>query len=137
MRKWKLIISVALVFILGVLVGSMGSGLYMKYRFPRHKGTPSEMRAFMLKRFSQQLDLTEKQSDEFKAIIDQMGERLEDHFRKTHSEIGNIIEPGYSQMREVLIPEQQEKFDELIERLKRDKKKRIKHRPPSHPYKPR
>jgi len=130
MKKWKIVISVTLVFVLGVLVGSMGAGLYMKHHFPHPKGDPSEMRAFLLKRFSQKLDLTEAQRDEFKAIIAQVGERLEEHFRKTHSEIGEIVEPGFSQMRKLLSPDQQEKFDELIERFERHRKDRPKFGPP-------
>lgn len=133
MKKWKLVISVALVFILGVLVGSMGAGLFIKHHVPRPKGDPSEMRAFILKRFSQKLDLTEEQRDTCKAIIDQVGERLEEHFRKTHSEIGEIVEPGFSQMRKLLSLDQQEKFDELIERLERHRKERTKHGPPGPP----
>jgi Spy/CpxP family protein refolding chaperone len=136
MRKWKLVISVALVFILGVLVGSMGTGLYMKHRF-HPKKDPSEMRAFILERFSDKLDLTEVQRNKFKVIIDQVGERLEEHFRKTHSEIGEIVEPGFSQMREFLSPEQQEKFDELIKRLERHRKARPFHGPPGPPPRPR
>jgi Spy/CpxP family protein refolding chaperone len=133
MRKWKVVISVALVFILGVLVGSMGTGLYMKHHFPHPKKDPSAMRALLLKRFSQKLDLTDDQRNEFKAIIDQVGERLEEHFRRTHSEVGNIIEPGFSQMRALLSPDQQEKFDELRERFKRHGKARAKFGPPGPP----
>lgn len=134
MKKWKLVIGVALVFVLGLLVGSMGTGLYMKHRFPPHEKDPSEMRAFILERFSQKLDLTEEQRGKFKVIIDQVGERLDEHFRKTHSEIGKIVEPGFSQMREILSREQQEKFDELIESLERQ---RLKYGPPGPPPSPR
>jgi Spy/CpxP family protein refolding chaperone len=130
MKKWKLVISVALVFILGVLVGSMGAGLFIKHHFPPPKGDPSEMRAFILKKFSQKLDLTEEQRDGFKAIIDQVGERLEEHFRKTHSEIGEIVEPGFSQMRKLLSPDQQEKFDELIEKFEKHRKAEAEFGPP-------
>jgi len=137
MKKWKLFIGLALVFVLGVLAGSMGTGLYMKYHFPRPKGDPSEMTAFILKRFSQKLDLTEEQRETFKAIIDKVGKRLEEHFRKTHSEIGTIIEPGFSQMREALSPDQQERFDALIERLERHRKGRPRHGPPGLPPRPR
>jgi Spy/CpxP family protein refolding chaperone len=122
MKKWKLIIGLALVFLLGVLAGSMGTGLYLKHLFPHPKGDPSQLRAFMLKRFSQRLDLTEEQRDHFASIMDQVGEQLEEHFRKTHSEIGDIIEPGFSRMKEVLNPDQKERFDELIERLERHRK---------------
>jgi Spy/CpxP family protein refolding chaperone len=137
MKKWKLVVGVALVFVLGLLAGSMGTGLYMKNRFPPPKKDPSEMRAFILERFSQKVDLTEEQKKKFKVIIDQVGEKLDEHFRKTHSEIGKIVEPGFSQMREVLSPDQQEKFDELIERIERHRKEGPKHGPPGPPPRPR
>ena len=133
MKKWKLVTGVTLVFILGVLVGSMGAGLYMKHRFPPPRKDPSEMRAFILERFSHELDLTDVQREKFKVIIDQVGEKLEEHFRKTHSQIGEILEPGFSQMREFLNPGQQEKFDELIERLERHRRERPKYGPPGPP----
>ena len=122
MKNWKLIIGVALVLVLGLLVGSIGTGLYMKHRFPPPMKDPSEMRAFLLEKFSQKLNLTEEQRKKYKWIIDQVGEKLEEHFRKTHSEIGAIIEPGFSQMREILNPDQKERFDALIERLERHRK---------------
>ena len=130
MKKWKLVTGLALVFILALLVGSFGAGLYMKHHFIHPRKNPSEMSAFLLKRFSQKLDLTEEQKNEFKAIIDQVGERLEKHFRKTHSEIGEIVEPGFSQMKKVLSPDQQKKFDEVIEKFKRHKDSKNRFGPP-------
>ena len=130
MKKWKLVTGLTLVFILGLLVGSFGAGLYMKHHFIHPRKNPSEMRAFLLKRFSQKLDLTEEQKNEFKAIIDQVGERLEKHFRKTHSEIGEIVEPGFSQMKKVLSPDQQKKFGEVIEKFKRHKDSKNRFGPP-------
>jgi len=130
MRKWKLLVGVVLVFVLGVLVGSLGTGLYFKHHFVPYKRDPSAVRAFLLKRFSQELDLTENQKNEFKRLIDQVGDKLEDHFRKTHSEIGKIIDQGSSQMRKTLSPDQQKKFDELIEKFERHRKARTKFGPP-------
>lgn len=129
MKKWKLVTGLALVFVFGFLVGSFGTGAYIKHRFGPPKRDPSAMRAFLLNKFSQKLDLTEKQKNEFKTIIDQVGERLEEHFRKTHSEIGEIVEPGFSQMKKVLNPDQQKKFDEMIEKFKRHRKSRRKFGP--------
>jgi len=130
MKKWKLVTGLTLVFILGLLVGSFGAGLYMKHHFIHPRKNPSEMRAFLLKRFSQKLDLTEEQKNEFKAIIDQMGERLDEHFRKTHSEIGEIVEPGFSQVKKMLSPDQQKKFGEVIEKFKRHKDSKNRFGPP-------
>ena len=133
MKKWKLVTGLALVFIFGLLVGSFGTGVYIKHHFSPPKKDHSAMRAFLLKRFSQKLDLTEEQKNKFKAILDQVGERLEEHFRKTHSAIGEIIEPGFSQMKKMLSSDQQKKFDEVIEKFEKHRKKRPKHGPPRHP----
>ena len=133
MKKWKLVTGLALVFAFGLLVGSFGTGVYIKHRFVPPKRDPSAVRAFLLKKFSQKLNLTEEQKNEFKRLIDQAGDKLDDHFRKSHSEIAEIVEPGLSQMREILSPDQQKKFDELIERFKRHRKSRHKfgpHAPP-------
>jgi hypothetical protein len=69
----------------GLSVGSMVTRLYMEYRFSPPKKGPSEMRAFIPERFSHKLDLTEEQTKKFKAKIDQVGEKLDEHFLKTHS----------------------------------------------------
>jgi len=133
MKKWKLVTGLALVFAFGLLVGSFGTGVYIKHRFAPPNRDPSAMRAFLLKKFSQKLNLTDKQKNEFKRLIDQVGDKLEDHFRKTHSEIGNIVDQGSSQMRKILSPDQQKKFDEMLEKFKRHRKSRHEfgpHRPP-------
>ena len=133
MKKWKLVTGLAFVFAFGLLVGSFGTGVYFKHRFTTPKRDPSAMRAFLLKKFSQKLNLTVKQKNEFKRLIDQVGDKLEEHFRKTHSEIGNIVDQGSSQMRKVLSPDQQKKFDEMLEKFKRHRKSRHKvgpHGPP-------
>ena len=133
MKKWKLVTGLALVFAFGLLVGSFGTGAYIKHRFAPPKRDPSAMRSFLLKKFSHKLNLTEEQRNEFKRLIDQAGDKLDDHFRKSHSEIAEIVEPGLSQMREILSTDQQKKFDELIEKFKRHRKSRHKfgpHGPP-------
>jgi len=133
MKKWKLVIGLTLVFVFGLLVGSLGTGAYIKHRFDPPKRDHSAMRTFLLKKFSQKLSLTEDQKTEFKRLIDQVGDKLENHFRKSHSEIGNIIDQGSSQMRKALSPDQQKKFDEMLEKFKQHRKSRHKfgpHGPP-------
>jgi hypothetical protein len=130
MKKWKLFTGLALVFVFGLLVGSFGTGRYIQHHFIHPRKSSSEMRAFLLKKFSQKLDLTEAQKNEFKRLIDQAGDKLENHFRKSHSEIGNIIDQRSSQMRKALNQDQQKKFDELIEKFERHRKKGHKFGPP-------
>ena len=133
MKKWKLVTGVVLVFVLGVVAGSLGTGFYHKYLFARHKGDPSARKAFILKKFSQDLDLKEDQKDEFKSIIDQLEDKREKFFRHSHAEFVKMMDQGFLQMKKVLNPDQQKKFDELIEKLRRHRKSRGKFGPPGPP----
>jgi Spy/CpxP family protein refolding chaperone len=130
MKKWKPVTGVALVFVLGVVAGSLGTAFYHKYLFTRHKGDPSARKAFILKRFSQDLDLTEDQKNEFKSIIDQLEDKREEHFRKSRSELDKVMDQGFSQMKRVLSAKQQKKFDALKEKFEKRRKARAKFGPP-------
>ena len=130
MKKWKLVTGVALVFVLGVVVGSLGTEFYHKYLFARHKKDPSARKVFILKRFSRDLDLREDQKNEFKSIIDQLENKREALFQHGHSEFVKMMDQGFLEMKKVLSPDQQKKFDEMLEKFKRRKKSRHKFGPP-------
>jgi Spy/CpxP family protein refolding chaperone len=133
MKKWKLVAGVALVFVLGVVAGSLGTEFYHKYLFARHKEDPSARKAFILERFSQDLDLTEDQKNEFKSIIDQLEDKREELFQHGHSEFVKMMDQGFLQMKKVLNPDQKKRLDELIEELERHKKEGPKFGPPPRP----
>ena len=124
MKKWKLVTGVAIVFAVGILVGSLGAGFYHKYRFDHIRKNPSEKKAFILKKLSKKLNLTEIQKNEFKNIIDQIEDRKQEHFRKSHSEFLKIMDQELSLMKQVLDPEQQKKLDEFVEKLRKHIKSR-------------
>jgi hypothetical protein len=133
MKKWKLVTGVAIVFAVGVLVGSLGAGFYHKYRFDHVRQDPAARRAVILKKFSKGLDLTETQKNEFKKIIDKIEDKKEERFRKGHSEFIRNMDQGFSQMRQVLDPNQQKKLDEFAKKLKEHIKSRGPIGPPPPP----
>lgn len=133
MKKWKLVTGVVLVFVLGVVAGSLGTGFYHKYLFARHKKDPSARKAFILKKFSQDLDLTEDQKNEFKSIIDQLEDKREELFQHGHSEFVKMMNQGLLQMKKVLNPDQKKRLDELIEEFERHRKEGTKFGPPRLP----
>ena len=61
MTRWKLITGIALVFILGALAGSIGTGFYFKHRYPPRITDPEARKAFILEKFSKELNLTRDQ----------------------------------------------------------------------------
>jgi Spy/CpxP family protein refolding chaperone len=122
MKKWKLLAGVLLVFVLGVLIGSLGTGFYHQYLFDRFRKDPAERKAFFLEKFSERLDLTENQQKAFKTIIDQVDQERRAQILKNRSEFKKIMDESYAQMKKVLNPDQQNTFDELIKEFRERRK---------------
>jgi len=118
MKKWKLVAGVLLVFVFGVLIGSLCSGLYHQYLSNRFRKDPAEKKAFILKKFSERLDLTETQQNVFRTVIDQVDQQRRAQLQKNRSELNKIRDESYLEMKKVLNPDQQNTFDELIQEIR-------------------
>jgi len=131
MKKWKLIAGVALVFVLGVLVGSLGTRFYHRDWSERFFREPSARKAVIQKKLTRDLGLTEAQQNEFKGIIEETDKKLEAFRLERRSAVKTILDESFSRMREKLDPEQQKKLEELRAKYEariKDKKRR----PPFH-----
>lgn len=113
MKKWKLVLGILLILLLGVLAGSLGTNLYHKYRHEGFRQDPSARNAFFLEMISRELDLTESQKRAFREIIDKLGNRIEEHFRKSHLEARKIMDEGFDLMSRDLTPDQRKKLLEM------------------------
>ena len=113
-----MVAGVLLVFVLGVLAGSLGSGYYHQYLADRFRKDPAERKAFVLKKFSEKLSLTEDQQTEFKIVIDQMDQRRRVQIQQNRSEFKKIREESYERMKRILNPDQQDAFEELIKEFR-------------------
>ena len=126
MKRWKLITGVIIVFVLGTLMGSLGTGLLYKYRVIRPmKLEPSEKRALILKKYSKALALSSEQTNKFENIIDDMDSKRREFFKRIRPQMRKMREQGVSKMKPILEPHQQEKLDKLHQTFrKRYKEKR-------------
>ena len=127
MKKLRLIAGVALVFVLGVLVGSLGTRFYHRDWSERFFQEPSARKAVILKKLTKDLVLTEGQQKEFKGIVEETDKKLEALGLERRAEIKTIIDQSFSRMKEKLAPEQQKKLEELKARHEarlKDKKRR-------------
>ena len=120
MTRWKLIIGIALVFILGALAGSIGTGYYFKHRYPARITDPEARKAYIVEKFSRELNLTQGQKNKIGAIIQQMEERRHENFLKIRAE----VEQSMGQIRSELEEDQQKKFDAMRERFEKRRKAR-------------
>lgn len=121
MNKFKLAAGVILLLIVGVLAGSLGTGIYYKKRVERFEsgGLPvSERVRIVLGRFSDDLELTDEQRVEFEKILRESQENIFAIGRKTFPEIEKVNEQTFASIKEKLTDEQKSKLDELIQRMK-------------------
>ena len=119
MKRWKLVLGLLVLFLSGVLVGSMGTAIYFKQTFGHvfAKGQP-QVRKLIMKRLVRELDLAETQRAPIEEIVGRVQADLW-KLRKQHQpEAEAVIEQGIAQMKPQLSTVQQEKLDGLFERLK-------------------
>ena len=139
MNKVKVSLGILLIFILGALAGSLGTGLYIKHRIGEFaKGGPPPLMHILMSRMSDQLNLTEKQETEIEKIMEQAHKDISVFRERYHPEFEKIMDKSFALIKEMLDEEQKIKLDELQEELK-NRRGRIgpkgMHRPPP-PHKP-
>jgi len=120
MNKIKLASGVILVFLVGVMAGSLGTGMYYKKRVEKFEagGPPVQERIqIILGRFSNELDLTSEQRAEFEKIIKESQEKKVSLGEKIFPEIKEINEQTFKSIRDKLTAGQKTKLDSLIKRM--------------------
>ncbi|MCK5657017.1 MAG: hypothetical protein V3W07_11375 [Syntrophobacteria bacterium] len=122
--RWKLISGLLLVFVLGVLVGSVGTGFYLKHRLAPIIKEPRAKKAFIMKRLSKKLNLTPNQKTKIEPIVEQMIEKRREYYRKIRPEIKRIMDQGFTQIKEELNEDQKKKLDELREKFQKHRRER-------------
>ena len=117
--RWKLISGLLLVFVLGILVGSLGTGFYLKHRLAPFIKEPRARKTFIMKRLSKELNLTSDQKAKIDPIVEQMIEKRREYYLKNRPEIKTIMDQGFAQIREELNEDQKKKLDGLREKFHR------------------
>jgi hypothetical protein len=119
MKRWKLWIGLSLVFILGGVIGSLGTGYVLKEREHRFFRNPAGRTGFIVERLTRKLDLTETQKAEIEKIVQKMQEKSRPRFMSHHEEMRSILNEGLAEIRKRLTPRQQEKMDQLHQEFER------------------
>ena len=120
MKKWQTWLVIAAVFVSGLVIGSVGSGVYMKHRISGilHQGLPG-VRKVIMKKLTTELNLTADQQDEIDEIVEDTQLQLQQLRAQYRPQMENIISTGIATMKTRLSPEQQKKLDALYEKLKK------------------
>ena len=119
MRKLKVCVVILLIFILGMLVGTLGTGFFIKNRianFFRGNGSPPPIR--ILERLSAKLDLSKSQQTEIEEILKQAQGQLIDFRQVYRPGFEEIFNSTIEQIKQKLDSRQKQKLDKLTERLR-------------------
>ncbi len=119
MKQWKLLLGVALVFVVGILVGSAGTRFFFHHHHGFFPAVSGQRTAFIVKRLARELGLTDAQKVTVRKIVEDTGEKLRDHFLQRRPEVEAIIDDGFRRIKNELNDEQKPKLDQLREKMER------------------
>lgn len=120
MKKSIAFVAVLGLFLLGVVIGGLAMHLFQANRImpppDRPMGAGMHGGPVFFERMQRHLDLTAEQRREVAEILRQ----AQEEGRRMHEEmlprVHELIEATQDEMREILTPEQQERFDDILER---------------------
>lgn len=124
MQKWKIIAGLLMVFVLGALTGALSTDMVLKRHHPLFSGAPEGRKAFIMKRLSRKLDLSEDQKVRIEAIIDRVQSETFQHMREGRRFMHRQLEKGFAEIRKELTPEQQRRLDQMKAERERRRKER-------------
>jgi hypothetical protein len=124
MKRWKLVSGLLLVFVLGILAGAFGTRIYLKDRFAHLRKDPKARQAFIMRKLSKELELTQDQKIKVEKIVEQVGAKRREFFLKNRPEIKRIMDEGFLQIKKELNNDQQKKLDVLREEFEKRRKSR-------------
>jgi hypothetical protein len=120
MKRIKLWAGVILVFVSGLVIGSLATGHFLRAHVREFvDGGPVRANKHIVSRLTNRLDLTEEQAAAIEEIRlrteSRMGEITEDFF----PQMEGLMEGQVKEIRAVLTEEQRAKYDERAEKLRR------------------
>jgi len=120
MQRWKVILRYTVIFMLGLVLGIVGSRLVHKHRFTQAmQNHPSAQRQMMMRHLTRQLQLTKPQQIEIEHIVDAQLKALSDVRERHQPEIQAIFQQAQDEMKPHLLPKQQQKLDQFMERMQK------------------
>ena len=121
MKRWKSILGVLLVFLLGALAGAA-----VVHRIDRHRvegvlsGRGGATADLIVRRLSRSLDLDPAQRDQVRVIATETHRDIVEIRKPVQAQVEAAFERSRVQVRAILRPDQQEKYDRIqAERRKR------------------
>ena len=119
------IFGVVLVFLLGILCGSLATHLLYSYRMDSIISGRGESReAFLVNRLEHKLKLDERQKEQVRSIVHETHEGIKALRRQLRPQSEAVIEKSQAKINAILTPEQRDKFAQMIAEHREKMRKR-------------
>lgn len=125
MSRWKIVVGMIVVFLLGLLVGIYGARVYALHKVSLVlQGDRPALTRFTLAKLSRELSLNSQERERIAPLVDQAVEELLQLRLKARPRVDEILDRTVARMKDNLRPEQQRKLEDLLGKF------RAKRRPP-------
>ena len=125
MAKCRPFIWLVLVFVLGILCGSLAIHMLYLYRFESIlSGRAQSREETIVNRLERKLDLDTRQEEQVKAIVHETQEKIKAVRRQIRPQTEAIIEKAQEKIRAILSTEQIKKYEQIIAARKENLRKR-------------
>ncbi len=111
MKKWKIILGITAVFLLGMVAGGLLT-IRLERRFALHG--PDAWARLVIRRLNWELRLDPSQREQLRDIVTTAQQEMKLVHEQNQPQIRTVLERAKDQTRAMLRPDQQAKFDKLI-----------------------
>jgi len=116
MKKWKVIVGIALVFLLGACSGALVTHRIYKKAIEQFTGGPSSARNAIVKMLTRRLDLTPGQQSEVDDAIREAQKEFQSIRKEVQPRVEEVLDRTAERVRKQLDVPQREKFDQIVEK---------------------
>ncbi len=120
----KAVLLVFLVFVLGIALGAVGTYVVTTRVQAARPQTAAHNPANTMAMFTRDLNLTADQQKQIQAILNDTRARYAEMHDKFDPEYERVRHEGRERIRQLLTPEQQPKFEDLLRRMDEDRRRR-------------
>ncbi len=107
---WKQIV---IAFVLGVFLGVLGTVRCLPFGFHSHWGNPKEFHRHLMQEFTSKLKLTSDQREKVSVILENTRAKVNALREEVHPKFQEIRNSSRIEIRKILTPDQQKKFDAM------------------------
>jgi uncharacterized membrane protein YeaQ/YmgE (transglycosylase-associated protein family) len=115
MKKWKIIVSVILVFLLGALAGALVIHKVDQHRIAGIiRGEPGAVGELIVQRLNHKLRLDPQQVEKLRVIVYETHDEIRNVRKQFRPQIQEILDRSRNRVRAILRPDQLEEYEKIV-----------------------